>query len=124
LNSITINHDFLILANNLCQRVVVKMINRNVDGARNMASIFDESPVDDSDRMPDIPVDEIFKTSIGAIYQVNDQLTIHGNVIAEFLGDGKIEQLGSINGHKIGDSLKMDTDATVYVVGLSFGYKF
>jgi long-chain fatty acid transport protein len=85
---------------------------------------FDESPVDDSDRMPDIPVEEIFKTSIGAIYQVNDQLTMHGYAIAEFLGDGEIEQLASINGHKIGESFKMDTDTTVYVIGLSFGYKF
>ena len=30
---------------------------------------FDESPVDDEDRMPDIPVDEIVKTMFGAIYQ-------------------------------------------------------
>jgi long-chain fatty acid transport protein len=85
---------------------------------------FDESPVDDSDRMPDIPVEEIFKTSIGTIYRATDQLTVHGYVIAEFLGDGKIEQLASINGEKIGDSLNMDTDTIVYAVGLSFGYKF
>lgn len=85
---------------------------------------LDESPVDDSDRMPDIPVEEIFKTAIGAIYRVNDKLTMHGYAIAEFLGDGEIEQLASIDGHKIGDSFKMDTDTIVYVVGVSFGYKF
>ena len=85
---------------------------------------YDESPVDNSDRMPDIPVDEIFKTSIGAIYRVNNQLDIHGYAIAEFLGDGEIEQLASLNGEKIGESFKMDVDTTVYVVGVSFGYKF
>jgi long-subunit fatty acid transport protein len=85
---------------------------------------FDESPVDDSDRMPDIPVDEIFKTAVGAIYQVDDQLTVHGYAIAEFLGDAKIEQLASIDGHKIGESVKMDSDVVIYVVGVSFSYKF
>ena len=85
---------------------------------------YDESPVDNSDRMPDIPVDEIFKTSIGAIYRVNNQLDIHGYAIAEFLGDGEIEQLASINGEKIGDSFRVDTDTTIYAVGVSFSYKF
>jgi long-chain fatty acid transport protein len=85
---------------------------------------LDESPVDDSDRMPDIPVEEIVKTAIGVIYEVNDKLTIHGYALAEFLDDGKIEQLASIDGHKIGDSFNMDTDAILYVFGLSFGYKF
>lgn len=85
---------------------------------------FDESPVDDSDRMADIPVDEIFKTAIGTIYQVNNQLTVHGYAIAEFLGDAKIEQLASLNGHKVGSSVQMDSDAVIYVVGVSFGYKF
>jgi long-chain fatty acid transport protein len=85
---------------------------------------FDESPVDDSDRMPDIPVEEIIKTAVGAIYRVNDKLTVQGYAIAEFLGDGEIEQLASINGHKIGDEFEMDTDTVIYVVGVSFGYKF
>jgi long-chain fatty acid transport protein len=85
---------------------------------------LDESPVDDSDRMPDIPVEEIVKAAVGVIYEVNDKLTIHGYAIAEFLDDGKIEQLASIDGHKIGDSFNMDTDTTIYVFGLSFGYKF
>ncbi len=85
---------------------------------------FDESPVDDSDRMPDIPVEEIIKTSIGAIYQVNERLNVHTYFIAEFLGDGEIEQLASIDGHKIGDNFNMDTDAIIYVFGVSFGYKF
>jgi len=85
---------------------------------------LDESPVDDSDRMPDIPVDEIIKTSIGAIFQINDQLNIHTYAIAEFLGNGEIEQLASIDGHKIDDSFNMDMDTIVYVVGVSVGYKF
>ncbi len=85
---------------------------------------YDESPVDDSDRMPDIPVEEIIKTSIGTIYQVNEKMNVHGYFIAEFLGDGKIEQLASIDGHKIGDSFNMDMDTIVYVVGLSFSYNF
>lgn len=85
---------------------------------------YDESPVDDSDRMPDIPVDEIFKTSIGTIYQANDALTVHAYAIAEFLGDAKIEQLASINGHKTGSSVNFDSDAIIYVVGVSFGYTF
>jgi len=85
---------------------------------------LDESPVDDSDRMPDIPVDEIIKTSIGAIYQVNEHLNIQTYFIAEFLGDGEIEQLASINGTKIGDDFNMDTNAMVYVLGVSLGYKF
>jgi long-subunit fatty acid transport protein len=85
---------------------------------------LDESPVDDSDRMPDIPVEEIIKTSIGAIYQVNEQLTVNTYFIAEFLGDGEIEQLASIDGHKIGEDFNMDTDAVVYVFGVGFGYKF
>jgi long-chain fatty acid transport protein len=85
---------------------------------------FDESPVDDSDRMPDIPVEEIFKTSIGAIYQVNEKLDVHGYVIAEFLGDGQIDQLASLNGEKIGHDFNMDSDVVIYVLGVSFGYKF
>jgi long-chain fatty acid transport protein len=85
---------------------------------------FDESPVDDSDRMPDIPVDEIIKTTFGVIYQHNDQLNIHGYAAFEFLGDGQIDQLASIDGHKIGESFNMDADTTLYVVGVSFGYKF
>ena len=85
---------------------------------------YDESPVDDSDRMADIPVDDIFKTAFGAIYQVNDQLNVHGYVSLEFLGDAQIEQLASINGTKIGNSVKMDSDTTLYVFGVSFGYKF
>jgi long-chain fatty acid transport protein len=85
---------------------------------------LDESPVDDSDRMPDIPVEEIIKTSIGAIYRVNDQLTMHGYFIAEFLGDGEIQQLASINGEKIGDDFRMESDPVIYVFGVSFGYKF
>jgi long-chain fatty acid transport protein len=89
-----------------------------------MGFSYDESPVDDSDRMPDIPVDEIYKTSIGAIYQVNDRLNLHGYALAEFLGDGQIDQLGSINGNKFGSSFNMDTDTTIYVMGVSFGYKF
>ena len=85
---------------------------------------YDESPVDDSDRMADIPVDDIFKTAFGAIYQVNDQLNVHGYVSLEFLGDAQVEQLASINGTKIGNSVKMDSDTTLYVFGVSFGYKF
>ena len=77
---------------------------------------YDESPVDDFDRMPDIPVEEIIKTAVGAIYRVNDQLTVQSYAIAELLGDGEIEQLASINGHKIGDGFEMDTDTVVYVV--------
>lgn len=85
---------------------------------------LDESPVDDSDRMPDIPVEEIFKVAMGADYRVNDKLSVHGYAIVEFLGDGEIEQLASLNGHKIGESFKMDTDTKIYVVGLSFDYRF
>jgi long-chain fatty acid transport protein len=85
---------------------------------------YDESPVDDSDRMPDIPVEEIIKTAIGTIYRVNDKLTVHGYAIAEFLGDGQIEQLASINGEKIDHSFNMDTDTVIYVFGVSFGYTF
>ena len=85
---------------------------------------LDESPVDDSDRMPDIPVEEIIKTSVGVIYEVNDNLVVHGYGIVEFLGDGEIQQLASINGEKLGESFEMDTDAKIYVVGASFTYKF
>ncbi len=85
---------------------------------------LDESPVDDSDRMPDIPVEEIIKTSVGLIYEVNDNLTVQGYGIVEFMGDGEIEQLASINGEKLGESLEMDTDGIIYVVGASFTYKF
>lgn len=74
--------------------------------------------------MPDIPVEEIIKTAIGTIYEVNEQLTIQAYFIAEFMGDGDIEQLASINGHKIGEGFQMDTDTTIYVFGMSFGYKF
>ena len=85
---------------------------------------LDESPVDNSDRMPDIPVEEIIKTSIGVIYRVNDQLTMHGYFIAEFLGDGEIQQLASINGEKLGEDFEMESDPVIYVFGVSFGYKF
>jgi long-chain fatty acid transport protein len=85
---------------------------------------YDESPVDDEDRMPDIPVDEIVKTMVGAIYQRNDRLHLHGYAAVEFFGDNKIEQLASIHGKKIGDTVNLDSDAVLYVLGLSFGYKF
>jgi len=85
---------------------------------------YDESPVDDSDRMPDIPVDDIVKTTFGAIYQRTEKLSFHGYLAVEFLGDGKIEQLASIHGNKIGDTVNLDSDTTLYVVGASFGYKF
>ena len=85
---------------------------------------YDESPVDDSDRMPDIPVEEIIKTAIGTIYRVDDNLTVHAYAIAEFLGDGQIEQLASINGEKIDHSFNMDMDTVIYVFGVSFGYTF
>jgi len=85
---------------------------------------YDESPVDDSDRMADIPVDDIFKTAFGAIYQVSEQLNVQGFVSLEFLGDAQVEQLASINGEKLGDSVKFYSDATLYVFGVSFGYYF
>ena len=85
---------------------------------------YDESPVADSDRMADIPVDDIFKTAFGAIYQVNEQLNVQGFVSIEMLGDAEIQQLASIDGVKLGDSVKFDSDATLYVFGVSFGYKF
>jgi len=85
---------------------------------------YDESPVDDSDRMPDIPVDDIVKTTFGAIYQRTEKLSFHGYAAVEFLGDGQVDQLASIHGNKIGSSVNLDSDATLYVVGLSFGYKF
>jgi long-subunit fatty acid transport protein len=85
---------------------------------------YDESPVDDEDRMPDIPVDEIIKTMVGAIYQTNDRLHLHGYAAVEFFGDNKVEQLASIHGQKIGSTVNFDSDAVLYVLGLSFGYKF
>lgn len=85
---------------------------------------YDESPVADADRMADIPVDDIFKTAFGAIYQVNDQLNVHGYLSLEFLGDAQVEQLASIGGTKIGKSVKMNSDTTLYVFGVSFGYTF
>ena len=85
---------------------------------------YDESPVDDSDRMADIPVDEVTKVAVGSIYQMTDRLNIEAFLTVEFLGDAEIEQLASIDGHKIGDSVKLDSDTTLYVLGVSFGYKF
>jgi hypothetical protein len=49
---------------------------------------------------------------------------MHGYFIAEFLGDGEIQQLASINGEKIGDDFRMESDPVIYVFGVSFGYKF
>jgi long-chain fatty acid transport protein len=85
---------------------------------------FDESPVDDGDRMPDIPVDEIVKTMFGAIYQPTPKFHVHGYAAVEFLGDAKVEQLASIHGQKIGSTVKLESDTTIYVLGLSFGYRF
>jgi len=89
-----------------------------------MGLSYDESPVDDSDRMPDIPVDDIIKTTFGAIYQVNEKLNVHGYLAVEFLGDANIEQLATIDGHKVDDSFQVSNDTTIYVVGVSFGYFF
>jgi long-chain fatty acid transport protein len=85
---------------------------------------YDESPVDDEDRMPDIPVDEIVKTMFGAIYQRTERFHVHGYAALEFFGDNKIEQLASIHGEKIGESVSLESDATFYVLGVSFGYRF
>jgi long-chain fatty acid transport protein len=85
---------------------------------------FDESPVDDEDRMPDIPVDEITKIMAGTIWQRTDKFHLHGYAAVEFFGDNKIEQLASIHGEKIGSSVRLESDATFYVLGLSFGYRF
>lgn len=43
MNSVAIKYDFLTLANNLGRRVIVKMIDRDVESAWNMASI-EETP--------------------------------------------------------------------------------
>lgn len=85
---------------------------------------YDESPVDQADRMPDVPVDDIFKTAFGAIYQVNESLNVHGYLSLEFLGDAPIDQLASIDGHKLGENFKLTNDTTLYVIGASFGYRF
>jgi long-subunit fatty acid transport protein len=74
--------------------------------------------------MPDIPLDEIIKVAVGTIYQMTEQLDIQAYLTVEFLGDAEIEQLASIDGHKIGQSVKLDADTTLYVFGVSFGYKF
>ena len=66
---------------------------------------YDESPVDDEDRMADIPVDDIVKVAAGGVYRMTNQLELQAYLTVEFLGDAKIEQLASINGHKIGDTV-------------------
>jgi len=85
---------------------------------------FDESPVEDEDRIADIPLEEITKTSFGAIYQVTDDFNVHGYLLLEFLGDGEVHQLASVDGSKVGSRVNFDTDVMVYVLGASFGYKF
>lgn len=89
-----------------------------------MGVSYDESPVEDEDRVADLPVDEIKKVSFGGIYQYSTDLSIHGYLSLEFLGDSKIEQLASIDGHKVGKSVQMESDAMLYVLGVSFAYRF
>jgi hypothetical protein len=69
-------------------------------------------------------VDEIVKTMFGAIYQPTARFHVHGYAAVEFLGDAKIEQLASIHGQKIGSTVKLESDANIYVLGVSFGYRF
>ncbi|KPK58545.1 MAG: hypothetical protein AMJ59_14665, partial [Gammaproteobacteria bacterium SG8_31] len=66
----------------------------------------------------------ITKIMTGAIYQRTKNFHVHGYAAIEFFGDNKIEQLASIHGEKIGKSVSLESDATFYVLGVSFGYKF
>lgn len=85
---------------------------------------YDESPVDDGDRNPDIPLDTITKVALGVINKWDEHLELHAYTNIEFLGDASIEQLTVINGHKIGSSITLDYDPMIYVVGFSATYKF
>jgi long-chain fatty acid transport protein len=89
-----------------------------------LGASMDESPVDDEDRNPDIPVSEIYKISIGGIHQLTQDLEVSGFFLYEFLGDGDIERLASLNGHEIGDSITGDYDSQIFVLGGSFNYRF
>ena len=51
---------------------------------------YDSSPVDTSDRTPDLPIDEQIRVALGAQYDWNKRLTIGGALEYAFLGEAEI----------------------------------
>ncbi len=69
-----------------------------------MGVAYDESPVSDSDRTPDMPLDSQWRYGTGVQYDLSDDMTI--GCAYEFLdlGDGKIDQnRGPLAGELAGD---------------------
>ena len=67
---------------------------------------YDESPVDNEDRTPDMPLDRQIRYATGIQYDVNDDLTIGAAYTFLDAGDAKIEIDGadnSLRGELIGD---------------------
>lgn len=65
---------------------------------------YDESPVDDEDRTPDMPLDRQIRYAAGLQYAVNDDLTIGAAYTFLDAGDAEIERTGNpVRGDLAGD---------------------
>jgi len=53
---------------------------------------YDESPVDDKDRTPDMPVDRQYRYATGLQYDMNEDVTVGAAYVFLDAGDNKINQ--------------------------------
>ena len=74
---------------------------------------YTSSAVSDSNRTPDLPVDEQVRISTGAEYQIDEQWTVGANYTFLWLGDNDIDQTRPLSGRVAGDY-----DAYAHIFGL------
>ncbi len=77
------------------------------------------SPVRDTRRTPDLPVDQQVRGSIGLDYSCGENWRFGGNYTFAWLGENKIDQSGPLNRRLVGDY-----EAFAHVIGLYGSYKF
>ncbi|MFC3152636.1 OmpP1/FadL family transporter [Litoribrevibacter euphylliae] len=80
---------------------------------------YDESPVETEDRTADLPLDDIKRYTLGAMYQMNDQTQVSLGVEYADLGNTKIEEHEGLLASPAGDY-----DNSAIAGSLSVNYKF
>jgi long-chain fatty acid transport protein len=82
---------------------------------------YDESPVDDDDRTPDLPLDRQIRYAVGAQYDWDDDISF--GFAYEYLdaGDAKIDQFrGPLAGRLVGE---YDTNE-IHIIAVNLSWKF
>ncbi len=80
---------------------------------------YDESPVETEDRTADLPLDDIKRYTLGAMYQMNDQTQVSLGLEYADLGNAKIEEHEGLLASPAGDY-----DNSAIAGSLSVNYKF